>query len=132
MFKHAAFGTLLAVAMVAPACQAAEHTRDSLKTVKENVDARKAVLVDVREKSEWDSGHVAGAVFLPLSELRNGIDLKRLMERLPKGTIVYTHCAIGKRSLAAGDVLSKHGYNVRPLKPGYSELLQSGFQKADK
>lgn len=131
MLKRAALGILLAVALVASAGQAAEHTRDSLKTVKENVDARKAVLVDVREKSEWDNGHVAGAVFLPLSELRNGVDLKRLMEKLPKGTIVYTHCAIGKRSLTAGDVLSKHGYDVRPLKPGYSELLRSGFPRAD-
>ena len=111
---------------------AAEHTKDSLKVVKENVDAKKGVLTDVRDKSEWDKGHVEGAVYLPLTELQAGVDPKVLAEKLPKGKIVYTHCVVGKRSLAAGNILEKLGYDVRPLKPGYEELLQAGFKKAKK
>ena len=111
---------------------AAEHTKDSLKVVKENVDAKKAVLVDVREKSEWDKGHIEGAVFLPLSELQAGVEPKSLAEKLPKGKIVYTHCVVGKRSVTGGNILEKQGYDVRPLKAGYEELLQAGFKKAKK
>lgn len=111
---------------------AAEHTKDSLKVVKENVEAKKAVLVDVREKSEWDKGHVEGAVFLPLSELQAGVEPKSLAEKLPKGKIVYTHCVVGKRSVTGGNILEKQGYDVRPLKAGYEELLQAGFKKAKK
>ena len=111
---------------------AAEHTKDSLQTVKENVTSDKAVLVDVREKSEWDKGHVSGAVFLPLSELNGGVTAAALQKRVPKDRIVYTHCAVGKRSLTAADVLLKQGYDVRPLKAGYADLLRAGFEKAEK
>ena len=111
---------------------AAEHTKDSLKAVKENVEAKKAILTDVRDKSEWDKGHVEGAVFLPLTDLQAGVDPKVLAEKLPKGKIVYTHCVVGKRSLAAGEILQKLGYDVRPLKAGYEELLEAGFKKAKK
>lgn len=110
--------------------QAAEHTKDSLKVVKDNVEAEKAVLVDVREKSEWDAGHIQGAVFLPLSELNAGIDGKQVVRRLPKNKILYTHCAVGKRSVTAAVILEKYGYELRPLKAGYKELLEAGFKKA--
>ena len=109
---------------------AAEHTNDPLKVVKENVEAKKAVLVDVREQSEWNKGHVEGAILLPLSDLQRGVELKLLAEKLPKGKIVYTHCVVGKRSVTAANILEKLGYHVRPLKAGYKELLAAGFQKA--
>ncbi|HEV7225657.1 MAG TPA: rhodanese-like domain-containing protein [Pirellulales bacterium] len=109
---------------------AAEPTKDSLPKVRENVEKKKAVLADVREKAEWDEGHVEGAVFLPLSELKAGVDAKQLAKLLPKNKIVYTHCAVGKRALVAGDILTKLGYEVRCLKPGYDDLLEAGFKKA--
>ncbi|HVX60183.1 MAG TPA: rhodanese-like domain-containing protein, partial [Pirellulales bacterium] len=55
---------LLAVAAVAAIplfCCAAEHAKDPLETVKKNVSQKKAVLVDVREEGEWESGHIDGA-----------------------------------------------------------------------
>ena len=110
---------------------AAEQTKDSLKTVKENVDAEKAVLVDVREKSEWDEGHIEGAVFLPLSELKAGLTKEELAERLPADKVLYTHCVVGKRSLTAAGILEDVGYEARSLKPGYEELLEAGFKKAE-
>ena len=108
----------------------AEPTKDSLATVKTNVDGEKAVLVDVREKSEWDAGHVQGAIFLPLSQLRNGIDKAQLKKRLPQDKILYTHCVVGKRSLTAADILEELGFEVRSLNPGYQELIGAGFKKA--
>jgi rhodanese-related sulfurtransferase len=111
---------------------AAEHTKDTLPTVKKNVEDRKAVLVDVREQSEWDSGHLDGAVFLPLSELKDGVDKQKLAGKLPKEKIVYTHCKAGGRCVKAAEVLEKLGYDVRPLKPGYEELLKAGFKQASK
>jgi rhodanese-related sulfurtransferase len=122
--------TLVLVAQGLSLAPAAEHTKDSLTTVKKNIEDKKAVLVDVREKSEWEAGHIEGAVLLPSSELKAGIDKERLAKQLPKDKIVYTHCAAGKRSLSACDILQKLGYEVRPLKPGYQDLLKSGFNKA--
>ncbi len=48
---------------------AAEHTKDSLATIKKSTEAKDAILVDVRELDEWKAGHVTGATFLPLSAL---------------------------------------------------------------
>ncbi len=74
--------------VVSTAAAADEHTKDSLDTVKKNVAAKKAVLLDVREKSEWDDGHLQDAMLAPLSELQTSAGAKRLIERLPKGKIV--------------------------------------------
>ena len=111
---------------------AAEHTKDTLPTVKKNMEDKKAVLVDVREQKEWDAGHIDGALFLPLSDLKKGIDKDKLAGKLPKEKVVYTHCRSGKRCVAAAEILEKLGYDVRPLKQGYQELLDGGFKKAEK
>ena len=110
---------------------AAEHTTDSLDTVKKNLAAKKAVLVDVREKSEWENGHLENALHAPLSELKRPEAAKRFVSRLPENKIVYTHCAAGVRSVSAAKILRTHGIDVRPLKSGYDELIEAGFRKAD-
>jgi phage shock protein E len=112
------------------AAERVEHTKVPLETVKKEVQEKKAVFVDVREKREWDHGHIEGAVFLPLSEIQEGIDPQKLARILPKGKIIYAHCARGGRCLTAAALLQKSGYSVRPLKPGYNQLLQAGFEKA--
>jgi phage shock protein E len=120
-----AMGTLTAFA-------ASENTKDSLETVKKNVAEKKAVLVDVREKSEWDEGHIEGSIFLPLSALKKGVTKDQLAKVLPKDRILYTFCVVGKRAITAEDILEKFGYEGRSLKPGYKELVKAGFKKAEK
>lgn len=115
-----------------PRSWAAEHTKDSLATIKKNLAAKKAVLVDVREQREWDAGHLRDAVPLPLSAIPEKVSDKALAKRFPKGTILYLHCASGGRCLRAADLLRPAGYDVRPLREGYQTLLQNGFPKAEK
>lgn len=122
----------LAVAIVcsltSPATNA-ELTKESLSQLKQNVDDGKAVLVDVREKQEWDSGHIEGAIFLPLSGLRDGVTQGELAP-LPMDKILHVHCVVGRRAVTAGNVLERNGYKVRPMKPGYKEMISAGFPKA--
>jgi len=106
------------------------HTRDSLESVKQRLSDKSAVLVDVRETSEWNDGHVAGAISVPISSLQKGLDPAALLKLVPKDKVIYTHCFAGKRSLAAAEELKKQGYDVRPLKPGINDLLDAGFPKA--
>jgi rhodanese-related sulfurtransferase len=106
------------------------HTKDTLETVKKNVKEGKAVIVDVREQKEWDEGHIAGAVLMPKSKLDIEKEAAALVQKLDKAKIIYTHCKAGRRALACGDILKKQGFDVRPLKPGYEELLKAGFEKA--
>lgn len=125
---HRLYGVIAGLLLFAANAVAEEHTKDALATVKENVAAKKAVLVDVRDKQEWDKGHVAGAIFLPLSEFRQRDRTAEMLKDLPKDRILYTHCVVGMRALKAAEILKKHGYEVRALKPGYDELIQAGFE----
>jgi rhodanese-related sulfurtransferase len=119
-----------AALVISGAAVAAEHTTDTAETVKKNVTEKKAVLVDVREDGEWKDGHLKDARHLPLSELKKGVPAEQLKKVLPPGSVVYLHCASGRRCLAAADLLKKQGYDVRALKDGYENLLKEGFPQA--
>ncbi|QDU23674.1 rhodanese-like domain-containing protein [Urbifossiella limnaea] len=109
---------------------AADHTTDSLDVVKTNVTAGKAVIVDVREAGEWGDGHLKGAKHVALSNLKAGVPAEKLRATLPPGSIVYLHCASGRRCLAAADLLKGKGYDVRPLRDGFDGLVKAGFEPA--
>jgi rhodanese-related sulfurtransferase len=102
-----------------------QPTKDSLETVKNHLELKKAILVDVREKDEWDEGHLKRARLIPLSKIQEGLK----PDALPKDKIIYLHCRSGGRSLIAQELLKKEGYDVRSLKQGYEELLKAGFEK---
>lgn len=125
--------TIVALAMaVAPSLYAIEFTEDSLNVVKKAIDDEKAVLVDVRTQKEWDKGHVEGAIFLPVTSLTDDLDEKKLAKALPKKGRYYIHCAVGIRATRAGEYLEERGYQVKVLKPGYQQLIEAGFKKADR
>jgi glyoxylase-like metal-dependent hydrolase (beta-lactamase superfamily II)/rhodanese-related sulfurtransferase len=63
------------------------------------------VVLDVRRTDEYDAGHLAGAVNLPLHEL-----LFR-MDEIPAGK-VWVHCASGYRSGVAASLLQRAGRDV--------------------
>ena len=123
----------VAVALVASLslARAADHTKDAPAEVKKALADGKAVLLDVREKDEWDAGHLKDARLLPLSTLKGGAKAEDVAKVAPKDKIVYCHCGSGVRCLKAADELKKLGYDVRPLKPGYKELLKAGFAPAE-
>jgi rhodanese-related sulfurtransferase len=121
---------VVATCVVAGTVCAADHTTDSLETVKKSVSEGKAVLVDVREANEWKDGHLKDARHLALSDIKAGVPADKLQEKLPARGVVYLHCAAGGRCRVAADHLKKLGYDVRPLKDGYDNLLKAGFEKA--
>lgn len=108
----------------------AQHTTDTLDHVKENLSKKTAVLIDVREQDEWSAGHLKAASLVPLSELKAGIAEADLAMRVPKDKVIYCHCRSGGRVIPASEILMKLGYDVRPLKSGYQDLVNSGFEKA--
>jgi phage shock protein E len=133
MSRIATLVSLFALALSSSlAAEEPMHTKDSLATVKVNVQSGKAVLVDVREQREWDAGHVKGAIHLPQSKLKTDLGLAELVKKLDKNKIIYTHCGGGRRALACGELLKKEGFDVRPLKPGYQPLIEAGFENESK
>ena len=91
--------------------------------VQELVRSGDVQLGDVREKNEWDEGHLPGAAHVPKSYLEQWAE-----ERLPdksKTTILY--CAGGVRSAMAADTLAKLGYtDVISMSGGFNRWKDSG------
>jgi len=63
-----------------------------------------AFFLDVREKNEFESGHLINAHNIPLSELRERMD------EIPKDQAVYVHCRSGQRSYNAVMALQNSGF----------------------
>jgi rhodanese-related sulfurtransferase len=92
--------------------------------VKEFIDhlnKNKTLLVDVREKSEFDEGYIKGAINLPLSSLP--VEFSKLDINEYNSVILY--CKAGKRSvvgceklIAEGLISSKNNKNLLNLQGG--------------
>jgi len=76
--------------------------------------AEGALLVDVRERSEWDAGHVPGAVHIPYENVR-----ERAHE-LPLDRRIVTYCASGIRSSLAASILQSGGRDVANVRGGFT------------
>jgi rhodanese-related sulfurtransferase len=80
------------------------------------------LLVDVREPSEFAERRIPGAILLPLSGLAED------PQALPMDRPLIIHCASGKRSQAAGEFLSRHGYgDVSNLEGGILAWQKAGL-----
>jgi len=106
------------------------HTTDKLSVVKKRINDGKALLLDVREQSEWNAGHLESSHLLPLSVLRTGKLSAPQKKLLKKGKPIYCHCRSGGRVLAVAKILKAQGYDIRPLRAGYADLVKAGFMKA--
>jgi rhodanese-related sulfurtransferase len=87
-----------------------ESPEVSPKQADEALRAGGAVLIDVRERSEYDDLRIPGSILIPLAELPGRLD------EIPTDKDVYVHCRMGGRSARAVDYLRTFGrpnaYNV--------------------
>jgi hydroxyacylglutathione hydrolase len=68
--------------------------------------ADEAVVVDAREKQEWESGHIPGALWMPFHCAEAGAGL------LPAGSKAWVHCAKGFRASIAASIFHRLGHEV--------------------
>lgn len=78
-----------------------------------------AVLVDVREQHEWDAGHAAEAVHMPIGELDPAA--------LPPGTELIVTCRSGGRGTRATATLVEAGLPARNLTGGMRGWRDAGL-----
>lgn len=68
-------------------------------------------LLDVRQPSEYEQGHLPGAKLIPLPQLSDSVD------QVDKNKPVFVYCAVGGRSRVAAHMLAGHDfpavYNVK-------------------
>ena len=80
-----------------------------------------AVLLDVREPSEWRAGHAPKARHIPLGEL------DRRRKELPAGREIITVCRSGHRSAQAAGILAADGHAVCNLSGGMRAWSAAGL-----
>lgn len=91
-----------------------EYSIDDIRDRQQNGDS--FVLVDVREESEWQRGHIADAVHLGKGVLER--DLETLYP--DKNTDLVLYCGGGYRSALAAEAAQKMGYtNVSSMDGGW-------------
>lgn len=107
------------------------HGQDELQPVtlselRRRLRAGSATIIDVRPRSEYEAGHVPGALSVPIEEL------KRRMKELPKSREVLAYCRgpYCVFSLDAVKALRKHGYRARRADEGLPGWRLAGLPVA--
>ena len=72
-------------------------------------DPDNTVVVDVRRDDEWVTGHVRGAIHVPIDDLSDRID------QVPQDKKVLFICAAGVRSGLACEVAASMGFDAENL-----------------
>jgi rhodanese-related sulfurtransferase len=81
-------------------------------------------LVDVREESEWDKGHITNAIYIGKGVIER--DIEKKIDNTDAEIILY--CGGGFRSALVADNLQKMGYSkVSSMDGGYSGWVKAGY-----
>jgi rhodanese-related sulfurtransferase len=110
------------LALVAEAKSRVEET--DVEAVRRRVDAGERFhLIDVREDSEWDRGHLPGAVHLGKGVIERDVE-KKIPDR---DADIVLYCGGGYRSVLAADTLQRMGYRrVKSMAGGFSGWVEAG------
>ena len=77
------------------------------EAAKEMMDTQEVVILDVREQYEYDSGHIPGAVLLPVGTIAEATAATVIDDM---DTVVLVYCRSGNRSKTASQALADLGY----------------------
>jgi rhodanese-related sulfurtransferase len=120
MAEHTRFERLVAEAKI-------NITEISPQDAAAKLNSGDAVVVDVREKDEWDEGHIPDAIHLSRGTIELDIE-----EKVPDSdAMIICHCGGGGRSALAAETLQKMGYkNVRSMAGGFKAWKAAGLSTA--
>ncbi|AAT43404.1 rhodanese-like domain-containing protein [Picrophilus oshimae] len=92
------------------------------KDVIESLKNKDAIIIDVRTKYEYSSGHIKSAINYPLGHEGD------IEKEIPKNTRIILICKTGHRSRAAANRLTRMGYkNLAHLEGGMDNWKKQNF-----
>ncbi len=90
-----------------------DHPQVDVEAVLTVPDAERPFLVDVRTPQEYESGHIPGAVNIPVDDLRSR------MSELPRDRTLAVYCQVGQRGYLATRILLQVGLSAVNIGGGY-------------
>lgn len=89
--------------------ESANHSYEQIsqQEAKTMMDTQDVIILDVREQEEYDSGHIPGAVLLPVGTISEKTAAAVIPE---KDSVVLVYCRSGNRSKTASAALAELGY----------------------
>lgn len=97
---------VMVLALLATGCTNSAAIRTcNAEFIKENIDSSKVTVVDVRDNSEFISGHIPGAINIPVNDIKSIADYV-----VDENDIIIVYCRSGVRSRKAALTLVNLGY----------------------
>lgn len=90
-----------------------DHPQVDVEAVLAAPDSDRPFLLDVRTPQEFASGHIPGAVNIPVDELR------RRLGELPRDRKIVAYCQVGQRGYLATRILTQSGFSAANMSGGY-------------
>ncbi|MCD4800047.1 MAG: rhodanese-like domain-containing protein [Methanococcoides sp.] len=98
------------------------YTDVSVHEAKNMLDEGNVFLLDVRTESEFNSGHLEGAVNIEVSQLGSQLD------EVPADKVILVYCRTDVRSVRASKTLVNAGYtDVYNMKGGVTAWMSAGY-----
>jgi rhodanese-related sulfurtransferase len=93
----------------------------------QQMKAGKAIVIDVRERSELDGGMAAGARWYPTTSIESDPDAyRKFIASMPSDQTLVFYCASGRRAGAAADIARKDGRKTANL-GGFKDWKAAGL-----
>ena len=126
-FKYFQSAIIISIVLLSGLLKAESNAIPAISPVEAEqlFNKKKAVIIDVREDSEWKEQHIPGAIHIPLGQLPERLtELKQY-----KDSPVIAQCRSGRRSAQASDVLKSAGFSkVYNLEGGLNAWDKAGLK----
>ena len=106
------FSLILAMLLVLTACGGTATMKNTYQQITQQeakvmMDTQDVIILDVREQSEYDAGHISGAILLSVGIITK----KSAAAVIPElDSVVLVYCRSGNRSKTASKALAELGY----------------------
>lgn len=95
-----------------------EYENLSTNQFEHKIASKDVQLLDVRTPSEFEGGHIAGAM---LANIKDSAAFVEIMNKLDGNKAVAVYCRSGVRSAKAASILSANGFRVFNLENGFNQ-----------
>ncbi len=94
-------------------------TMISVMELEQTLKANRGMLIDIREPSEYQRGHIAGAINVPFQQIKRS----GLGHYFRKKTYYILYCERGTMSLECCRLMLEQGYQAVSLRGGYRAYI---------